>query len=96
MLRNIIVQPHKLKPNKKWFNLSIKDKPLKPSTPKTQKVFHPKTVFDELGIVVKITTRSKNSHREKPNKNQERWCQVYKSLSSLRSIRLSYSLESPS
>jgi hypothetical protein len=36
MLRNIIVQPQKVKPNEERFNLSIKDKPLKPSTPITQ------------------------------------------------------------
>jgi hypothetical protein len=71
MQRNIIFQPWNTKPNEERFNLSIKDKLLKPSTPKTQKVFHPKTVFDELGIVIKLTTSSKTSHREKPNKNQE-------------------------
>jgi hypothetical protein len=36
MLRNIIVQQHKVNPNEERFSLSIKDKPLKPSTPKTQ------------------------------------------------------------
>jgi hypothetical protein len=36
MLRNIIVQPQKAKPNEERFNLSIKYKPLRPSTPETQ------------------------------------------------------------
>jgi hypothetical protein len=36
MLRNIIVQPRKIKPNDKRFDLSKKDEPVKPSTPKTQ------------------------------------------------------------
>jgi hypothetical protein len=34
-------------------------------------VFHTKSIFDELGINVKITTISKTSHREKPNKKKE-------------------------
>ena len=41
-------------------------------------------------------TSSKTTHGVKPNKNQERWCQVCKGLSSLRTIRSSYSFESPS
>jgi hypothetical protein len=45
MLRNIIVQPCKVKPNEESFNLSIKDKPLEPSTPKTQKSFSSENRF---------------------------------------------------
>ena len=33
---------------------------------------HMKSVFDELGLVMKNTTSTNHSHREEPNKNQER------------------------
>jgi hypothetical protein len=36
MLRNIIVQTRKVKPNEERFDLSKKDEPVKPSTPKMQ------------------------------------------------------------
>jgi hypothetical protein len=65
MRRKLIVQARKVKPNEERFDLSIKDKPVKPSTPKTQQVCHLKTVFDELGIIVKTTKISKTSHRKK-------------------------------
>ena len=42
-----------------------------------------------------ITRSYKNSHREKPNINQEIWCKECKGLSSLRTMRTSYSPESP-
>jgi hypothetical protein len=51
MQRKLIVQRWKIKPNDEMLDLSKKDEPVKPSTPKY--------VFDELGIVVEITTRSK-------------------------------------
>jgi hypothetical protein len=38
-----------------------------------QQVFHAKAVFDELELVVRIsTTRSKTSHGLEPNNDQER------------------------
>jgi hypothetical protein len=37
MQRNIIVKPWNIKPNEERFDLSIKDKPVKPSTPKCNK-----------------------------------------------------------
>ena len=39
---------------------------------KTQQVFHTKSVFGELGLVMKITTSTKTQQGENPNKNQER------------------------
>jgi hypothetical protein len=36
MLRNIIAQTWKVKPNNDRFDLSKKDEPVKPSIPKTQ------------------------------------------------------------
>jgi hypothetical protein len=72
MQRNMIVQRWKIKPNDERFDLSKKDQPVKPTTPKS--------VSDDLGIVVEITTRSKTSLRENTNINQERWCQVCKCL----------------
>jgi hypothetical protein len=69
--RNITVKAWKVKPNYERFDLSIKEKPVKPSTPQTQQFCHPKIVFDELGIVMKTTKMSKTPHRENPNKNQE-------------------------
>ena len=42
------------------------------SNTKMQQVFQMKSVFEELGLVMKITTSTKTSQGEKPNKNQER------------------------
>ena len=42
------------------------------SNTKTQQVFNKKSVFEELGLVMKITTSTKTQQGEKPNKNQER------------------------
>jgi hypothetical protein len=72
MLRNIIVQTQKVKPNYERFDLSKKVEPVKPSTPKNIISFSSETVFYKLGIAMKITTISKTSHREKLNKYQER------------------------
>jgi hypothetical protein len=36
MHRNIIVQQRRIKANNERFDLSIRDEPVKPSTPKTQ------------------------------------------------------------
>jgi hypothetical protein len=52
-----------VEPNEERFDLSIKDKQVKPSTPKTQQVCHLKTIFDEPGIIIKKTKISKTSHR---------------------------------
>jgi hypothetical protein len=40
MHRNIIVQQRRIKPNDERFDLSIKDKLVKPTTPKHNKVFN--------------------------------------------------------
>jgi hypothetical protein len=72
MQRNIIVHHWRIKLNEERFDLSIKEQPVKPPKPKTQQVFHTKSVFGELGLVMKITTSTKTPYREKPNKNQER------------------------
>ena len=53
-------------------------KPLEIGTPgktsniKNQEAFHTNFVFDELELVMKITTSSKTSEGEKANKKQER------------------------
>ena len=58
----------------KWGNM----KPLKIGTTgktsniKNQEAFHTNFVFDELELVMKITTSSETSQREKLNKKQER------------------------
>jgi hypothetical protein len=39
VLRNIIVQTWKVKPNEERFDLSKKDEPVKPSTPKNAMSF---------------------------------------------------------
>ena len=88
MQENIIVQQGSIKPNVERWNLSIEDEPGETPKPKTQQVFHTKSVFGELELVMKVTTSSKPPHRENPNKNQERWWrQVCKGLSSLQLIR---------
>ena len=52
----------------------------KTSNIKNQEAFHTNFVFDELELDMKNKTRSKTSHGENPNKNQEGWCQVCKVL----------------
>ena len=47
------------------------------SNTKTQQVFQMKSVFEELGLAMKITTSTKTQQGEKPNKNQERWYAKY-------------------
>jgi hypothetical protein len=50
------------KPNDERFNLSIKDKPVKPPIMKNAiSMFHAKSVFDELELIMKITTSFKTS-----------------------------------
>jgi hypothetical protein len=71
MLRNIISQTQKVKPNNDWFDLSKKDEPENLQHQKHNKFFLSKTIFNELGIAMKITTSSKTSHRENINNNQE-------------------------
>ena len=44
------------------FDLSTKDKPVKPPTPKTQQVVNTKSVFDELELGMEMNTSSKFSH----------------------------------
>ena len=63
MQRNIIVQQGRINPNDERFDLSIKYKPTNPSKSKTQYVFHPKPVFDELELVKEINTTYKFSQR---------------------------------
>ena len=62
MHRNIIVQQGRIETNDERFDLSIKDKPVKPPTLKMQQVSCAKTVFDELELVMRISTSSKTSH----------------------------------
>ena len=54
----------------------------KPPKPKTQQVFHTKFVFDELGLVVKITTSTKSQQGENQIRTKKDECQVCKGLSS--------------
>ena len=42
---------------------------LNPHMDKRQQVFQSKTIFEGLGLVIKITTNTKTQHGEKPNKN---------------------------
>ena len=63
MQRNIIVQQGRINPNNERFDLSKKYKPINLSKSKTQYVFHPKTVFDELELVMEINKTYKFSHR---------------------------------
>jgi hypothetical protein len=44
---------------------------------------HLDSVFDELGLVGKLATSSRISHREVPRRNKEGICKVYKGLSFL-------------
>ena len=44
------------------FDLSTKDEPVKPPTPKTQQVVKTKSVFDELELGMEMNTSSKFSH----------------------------------
>jgi hypothetical protein len=41
----------------------LKDKPMIFPTPKTQQVFHAKSVFEEHELVMKITTSTKTQQR---------------------------------
>jgi len=59
---NMIVQPRRIKPNDERFDLSLKDKPVKPPKSKHKKDFHSESVFDELELVMDMNTRSKSSH----------------------------------
>jgi hypothetical protein len=43
-----------------------------------------KSVFNELGLVGKLTTRSRTSHRKTPRTNKLGRCKVCKGLNSLR------------
>jgi hypothetical protein len=45
---------------------------------------HTYSVFDEFGLVLKIETSSKTSHREIPRRRKIRECKVCKILSSQR------------
>ena len=47
---------------RKEFDLSRKDKPVKPPTSKTQQDMHMKSVFDELELGMEMNTSSKFSH----------------------------------
>ena len=62
MQRNIIVQHGRTKPNEERFDLSINDESVKPPTSKTQYDIHSRSVFDELELVMEISTSSKSSH----------------------------------
>ncbi len=62
MQGNIIVHQGRIKPNDERYDLSIKDKPVKPPTSKTQKDIHSKSVFDDLELVMEISTSSKYSY----------------------------------
>jgi hypothetical protein len=46
----------------KGLTYLYKDEPIKPPTPKTQYDIHEKSVFDELELVMEITTSSRTSH----------------------------------
>jgi hypothetical protein len=76
--RTIIVHQRKIKPYNERFDLSIKDKLVKPPNSKTLQVFHTKFVFDELELVMRMNTCSKTSHGqetrtiEKHNANHAR------------------------
>jgi hypothetical protein len=45
---------------------------------------HTDSVFDELGLVGKLATRTRTSHGETPRRNKLGRCKVCKGLSSLR------------
>ena len=62
MQRTIIVQKGRIETNDERFDLSIKDKSVKPPTLKTQQVLRAKSVFDELELVMTISASSKTSH----------------------------------
>ena len=62
MQRNIIIQHGRIKPNDERFDLSIDDESVKPPTSKTQYDIHSKSVFDELELVMEISTSSKSSY----------------------------------
>ena len=47
---------------RKEFDLSIKDKPIKPPTTKMQQDIRMKSVFDELELGMAMNTSSKLSH----------------------------------
>jgi hypothetical protein len=49
---------------------SLKKEPVNPPNPKTQKEIHTNSVFNELGLVGKLTTRSRTPHRETPISNK--------------------------
>ena len=68
----------------------------KPPKPKTQQVFHTKFVFDELGLVMKITisTKSQQGENQIGTKKDEMPSMQRFELST--KMRSSYSLESPS
>jgi hypothetical protein len=59
MHRNIIVQQRRIETNDERFDLSQKDIPVKPPILKMQQVAHAKTIFDELELVMRISTSSK-------------------------------------
>ena len=62
MQGKVIVHQGSIKPNDERYDLSIKDKPVKPPTSKTQKDIHSKSVFDDLELVMEISTSSKYSY----------------------------------
>jgi hypothetical protein len=51
-----------MKTNDKRFDLAIKMNRWNLQTPKMQKEFHTKSIFDELELVMEITTSSRSSH----------------------------------
>jgi hypothetical protein len=63
---------------------SHRKEPLKPPNLKTQKEMHMKSVFNELGLVEKLKTSPRTSHRETPISNKVGRSKVCKGLSSLR------------
>jgi hypothetical protein len=44
---------------------------------------HTDSIFDELGLVGKLATRSRTSYRETPRRKKIGICKVFKGLSSL-------------
>ena len=62
MQETIIVQQGRIETNDERFDLSKKDIPVKPPILKMQQVARAKSVFDELELVMRISTSSKTSH----------------------------------
>jgi hypothetical protein len=60
------------------------EEPVKPANLKMQKKMQTNSVFDEFGLVGKLTTSSRTSHRETPICNKVERSEIYKGLRSLR------------